>query len=95
MTQKILTANRLTDGLVVYLGQDGWTDRPADAARAENDAEAAVLEDRARRAAAENEIADPYLIDVENDRPLRWRETIRAAGPTVRTDLGYQAELRS
>ena len=75
MTFKILTANRLDNGLVVYLGETGWT---ADICLA-------------RRAALRNEIADPYLIDIDDDTPVRWRESIRANGPTVRPDLGYQA----
>ncbi|MGB0630039.1 MAG: DUF2849 domain-containing protein [Alphaproteobacteria bacterium] len=95
MPFKILTANRLTDGLVLYLGPEGWTQDIDAAERATNDNAAAVLEDRGKAAAAANEIADPYLIDMADDGPERWRETIRAAGPTVRPDLGYQAQVRS
>jgi len=92
---KILTANRLTDGLVLYLGSNGWTQDISAAQRAENDSQAAALEDKGKLAAAANEVADPYLIDMDDDRPDRWREAIRAAGPTVRTDLGYQSQARS
>lgn len=95
MQFKILTANRLTDGLVLYFGSGGWTQDITAAERAENDRQAAVLEDKGKMAAAANEVADPYLIDMDDDGPDRWREAIRAAGPTVRTDLGYQADVRS
>ena len=92
MTYKILTANRLEDGLVIYLGQNGWNTDPDNAIRAYDDDQAAVLEYQGKQAAQHNEVADPYLIDLDNDSPVRWRETIRANGPTVRPDLGYQAE---
>lgn len=96
MTYKILTANRLDDGLVVYLGEDGWTADIEIARRAHDDDTAAALDYQGRQAAARNEVADPYLIDLddEDDVPVRWRETIRANGPTVRRDLGYQADDR-
>ena len=90
---KAITANRLSDGLVVYLdGNDKWTEKLSDAARIDNDESAAAL------AAAQSrvgEITDAYLIDVnESGAPegrTKIRETIRKSGPTVRADLGYQA----
>lgn len=92
MTYKILTANRLDDGLVIYLGVDGWSADPDTARKAFNDDQAVALEQLGKQAALRNEIADPYLIDLDDNGPVRWRETIRSNGPTVRTDLGYQAE---
>ena len=97
---KAVTANRLADGAVVYLGDDDqWTPYLVEAARFEDADAAPVL------AAAQGrvtEIADAYLIDVDGpgDRLApagrqALRETIRTNGPTVRTDLGYQAEARS
>tara|TARA_R110002110_G_scaffold10251_7_gene50219 strand:+ start:1448 stop:1732 length:285 start_codon:yes stop_codon:yes gene_type:complete len=91
MTFKILTANRLDNGLVVYLGETGWTADICLARRAPDDDTAAALDEQGRQAALRNEIADPYLIDIDDDTPVRWRESIRANGPTVRPDLGYQA----
>ena len=91
---KAITGNRLSDGAVVYLRDDDqWTSHIAEAARFAGDDAAPAL------AAAQTrikEIADAYLIDVdENGAPsgrASLRETIRTAGPTVRTDLGYQVE---
>ena len=91
---KAITANRLSDGAVVYLGDDDqWTAEIARAARfADEDAGAALAAAQSRK----TEIADAYLIAVSEDGALagreRLRETIRTAGPTVRVDLGYQAE---
>ena len=90
---KAITANRLSDGAVVYLGDDDqWTAAVACAARfADEDAGAALTAAQGRK----TEIADAYLITVSEDGALagreRLRETIRTAGPTVRVDLGYQA----
>ncbi len=95
MTYKILTANRLTDGLAIYLGQDGWSGDIDAARKAHDDDEAAVLDYQGKQAAVRNEVADPYLIDLDDDGPARWREIIRANGPTVRRDLGYQANGRA
>ncbi len=90
---KAVTANRLDDGAVVYLGDDdSWTPTLAAAARFENDEAKSVLAAALSRV---KEISDAYLIDVdENGAPAgreTLRETIRKSGPTVRTDLGYQA----
>ena len=60
-----------------------------------NDDEAAALDFQGKQSAQRNEVADPYLIDLDDDGPVRWREAIRANGPTVRRDLGYQADGRS
>lgn len=47
-------------------------------------------------AEARHEIVDPYLIDVDDEggalRPTKYREAIRCLGPTMRLDLGKQAE---
>lgn len=86
---KALTANRLRDGRVVYLGTDDcWTERLAEAARFE-DSEAAAVAVAAASARA-GEIAAAYLIEIEAGAPAgrdALRENIRLRGPTVRPDL--------
>lgn len=91
---KAVTANRLDDGAVVYLaGDESWTSDLAAAARFDDDAAKPALETAQTRA---TEIADAYLIDVDDKGAPAGRETlretIRKSGPTVRLDLGYQAE---
>lgn len=95
MAYRILTANRLTDGLVVYLGPSGWTADFFSARRAEGEDDAEALLADGRKAIARNEVADAYLIDIDDDRPVRRREQIRSRGPTVRPDLGRQAGERA
>lgn len=87
-TPKVVTANRLIDGLVVFVGEGpGWVtdinragvfgDGPElDAAMAFGTAEVAA-----------RKVVDPYTIDVtiEDGHPVpeRLRERIRAIGPSV------------
>ncbi len=97
MTDRIVTANRLSDGLVVYLNGAGWSERIENARIAGDDAAADGLLARAEGAGQEVRVIGPYLIEVTRDaavpRPLSNREAIRAQGPTVRLDLGKQAEV--
>jgi len=90
---KALTANRLTDGEVVFWKRGGWVERFADAEIFDDEAAAEAAEARAR---AETRVSvDPYLIDViEADggpAPLSYRERLRALGPTNKPDHGKQA----
>ena len=91
---KAVTANRLADGAVVYLADDGeWAER-IDGARVADgkDATAALLAD-AERDAALCRVVTPYLIDVTRDqggalRPAAYREHIRAFGPSIHPQFG-------
>lgn len=94
---KALTANRLLDGEAVWYAHGAWVEG-IEAAELVADKEGEERLDAAGRAAvAANLVVDVVLIDVEHVdgavRPLRLRERIRAAGPTIRTDLGKQARL--
>lgn len=96
MTKQIITANRLRDGQVVYLREDdSWSERLQDAIVAETEELSRTLLVLADRAVGSRLVIDPYLFAVAVDdgviRPLGRREKIRAAGPSVRPDLGYQA----
>ena len=92
---QMLTANRLTDGDVLYWKAGAWVEALKDG---EVFGEAAPAE--AALAAAQsfvtgNVVVNPYLFDVRADatgiHPVKEREIIRAAGPSVRDDLGKQA----
>lgn len=92
-----MTANRLKDGLVVFLGRDGWVEDIDEATLATQEVQAKALEALGRQAEAVNEVVGAYLIDVVQEeaglRPLRLREYLRTRGPSVRPDLGRQARL--
>jgi len=91
---KVLTANDLAGGQVVFRSGTGWSDRYADAWIFEDAAAADAALDAAR--AATLTLADPYLIDVAAvdglPVPTSYRERIRALGPTIHPDMGPQAE---
>jgi hypothetical protein len=92
----VITANRLADGVVVFQASDwGWSeDFNRAAVRSDAEATAAALA-RAKEDQAVNVVVDPYSVEVETRNghvaPKALREAIRAAGPTVRRDLGKQA----
>ncbi|MEL6359768.1 MAG: DUF2849 domain-containing protein [Pseudomonadota bacterium] len=89
---KAVTVNRLTDGVVMYLGaDDSWVEGLEDAVLFEGlEADDAL----ARASARVTEIAGAYLIEATPEGAAgreAIRETIRSKGPTVREDLGKQA----
>jgi len=95
-SMKAITANRLRDGEVVFLGKDGvWVESFAEAALFQRSEADAVLADAKAKAEREQFGVDIYAFEVvEEDGvpvPATMRERIRTAGPTVRLDLGKQA----
>ena len=48
--------------------------------------------EQAKDFVARNLVVNPYLFETRNGQPVTEREIIRAAGPTMRSDLGKQAE---
>jgi hypothetical protein len=92
MAQK-LTANRLIDGVVLYWRGSSWVETfaEADVFAEPQTADAALA--AAKDFVARNVVVNPYLFEVKDGRPVREREIIRAAGPSVRTDVGKQADV--
>ncbi len=96
---QVITANRLKDGTVVFLGPDvGWVEQIAearvfDAADSIAPALAATKKDE-----QDNLVIDVYAIDVDSKngilRPTKLREAIRATGPTVHPEHGKSAPNR-
>ena len=82
----VASANRLADGVVVFLGDAGdWTTRLDRAAVARDKRAAEILLDRAK--AEGFTVVDPYLVAVSEDddgvlEPLSLREKIRVSGLT-------------
>jgi sulfite reductase (NADPH) hemoprotein beta-component len=93
---QMVTANRLVDGVVVYLrGAGDWCEDLKDARIADGKDAGENLLTLAKADVVHRLVVDPYLIDVMAEAgtwvPARIRERIRSLGPTVRTDLGKQA----
>lgn len=93
----ILLANDLLDGdIVFWTGQD-WSRQLKDAALASDAESAEVLEQAMVAGLAANHVVDAALVDVALNGfgqavPRHVRERIKTLGPTVRLDLGKQAE---
>ena len=90
----MLTANRLKDGDVLYWKAGHWVLalRDGDVFADPKAADMALAE--AQKYVTGNVVVNPYLFDVQVDgagiHPVKEREIIRAAGPTVRGE-GKQA----
>ena len=91
---QMLTANRLVDGDVLYRKGGGWVLTLADG-DVYDEAAAKTALAAAQAETIQNTFVAPYLFEVRVDKdvitPVKEREIIRAAGPTVRADLGKQA----
>ncbi|HWU25540.1 MAG TPA: DUF2849 domain-containing protein [Rhizomicrobium sp.] len=92
---KILTANRLRDGEVVYWASGRWVTDLADGEVFAQDEPAQEALKAAGRAVEDRIVVNPYLFEIRyvegRVRPVEERELIRAAGPTIRRDVGKQA----
>ena len=93
----VLTANRLGDGIVVFLDFEGaWSESLAEAVVARSPDEVRALQDRGTYDAEHNLVVEPYLVEVRETAggfvPVRYRERVRVAGPSILDDVpGYAA----
>jgi hypothetical protein len=94
----VVTANRLTDGIVVYLAPDGsWVEDIARARIASTENETKALEDVAAKDVKARKVVAIYpmevaLVDGAVD-PLSVREKIRASHRTTLTKDWYDVPL--
>ena len=96
MSAKVMTANLLRDGDVVYLTAAGtWSLWLSEAWVVRDQDGEAELEAGGQQAERDRLVVGPYLMAVaESDRgpqPIGTREKIRAKGPTVHPHFGKQA----
>ncbi len=94
----VVTANRLIDGIVVYLASDGgWTEEIGRARLAETEDEVKALEAEAAKDVAARKVVAVYPMEVAvNDGAvdtLSVRERIRAAHRTTLTKDWYDVPL--
>lgn len=95
---QVITANHLRGGDVVYYAQGGqWSVWIDDALVAHSTEAAEALLQDAKQSVAAGIVVEPFLIEVEPDEesgrivPSRYREKIRAAGPSTHPAFGKQA----
>jgi hypothetical protein len=89
---QILTANLLSEGMVVFLSEGGaWASSLESAQLAHTDDDVAQLEAQGGQAAQANLIVDPYLVEVEETgsalSPVEFRERMRARGPSINLEF--------
>ena len=94
----VITANRLIDGIVVYLAPyGGWVEELAHAKLADTDEETKALESEAAKAVAERRVVAVYPMDValHDGVPIATsvRERIRASHRTTLTKDWYDVPL--
>jgi hypothetical protein len=85
---KVISANRLADGIVVYAGRDGsWFEGLSQAKIFASKAEAETGLLVAQNDAKRNLVVEPVVVEVTEDasglRAVTLREIIRARGPTI------------
>lgn len=95
MVDKVLTANRLTDGIAVWLDANGnWATSLQDALVARHAEAVTTLEEIGKKSYADNQVVDVAVVEVQETNgilwPLRLRERIRAQGPTMEYAPGYK-----
>jgi hypothetical protein len=92
---QMLTSNRLRSGDVLYRKGDGWVLTLAEGEVYPDPASADAALAAANAELVQNDFVAPYLFEVrEQDGrivPVKEREIIRAAGPTVHPHTGKQA----
>jgi hypothetical protein len=92
----MLTANDLRQGDVLYWKDGGWVLTFADGEIFRDPAAANAALAAAQKFVTGNKVVAPYLFDVREEkgkiRPVKEREIIRTAGPSVRPDTGKQSQ---
>ena len=86
---KILTGNDLASGDVIWWDGTGWTRDIAGVVDVGDGGEAILAaEEAAQRVNAS------YVVEAENGLPVHIKDRVRAAGPTVRTDLAVNPAIQ-
>lgn len=97
----ILLANDLLDGDVVFAAAEAdalrWSRDPGEALIGRDEATADRLDAFAAAELGNQHVVDAYLVDVAIEDgvpvPRHYRERMKTTGPSIRRDLGKQAEL--
>jgi hypothetical protein len=92
-SKKIMTANRLDDGSIVYMtvkdSRPHWVHDIAEAL-AFGEGEVSDMESMAHAEVAANVVVSPYVIDTTvSSAPTSVKEAVRAAGPSI--EYGHAA----
>ncbi len=97
---RIISANRLQDGTVVYLGPSGdWVTQLSEAILFTSDEASEADLAKARGAMTSNLVVDPLIVEITEDgagrRATTLRNAIRVCGPTVTFKSSAPETVRS
>ena len=98
MSLQVITANRQVDGAVVYYTADHtWSQWIADAVVSDDAGAADSALALAKASAFAAGIVEPYQVEVLREaqtlKPVRYREAIRARGPSIYTGTQHRMPL--
>jgi hypothetical protein len=86
----ILTGNDLASGDVVWWTGQGWSRQIGEAVNAGERADAILAEEQAAQ-----RVNAAYEVEADaNGMPLHIKDRVRAAGPSVRQDLGVNPAIK-
>jgi Protein of unknown function (DUF2849) len=86
---KVLTGNDLKSGDVIWWDGKGWSRKVEDAVDVGDGGDAILaVEEAAQRVNAS------YVVEAENGVPVHIKDRVRAAGPSVRKDLGVNPAIQ-
>jgi len=95
MSLSVISGNRLRDGVAVWLGDEGWVERIEEATvfgAGEAAAARARIADREGERIVVSVAESPVAVEGGAPAALEQRERVRSHGPSVRADLGKQAD---
>ena len=92
---QMLTASRLEDGEAVWWTKMGWVEQLAEGELLLDEPSADAALKSAEADAKANLVVNPYLFEVRANagaiKPVKEKEIIRSAGPSIHGNLGKQA----
>jgi hypothetical protein len=84
----LLTGNDLASGDVIWWTGSGWSRHIADAVEVGGDGDDILVSESAAQ-----RVNAAYAVESVNGLPVHIKDRVRAAGPTVRRDLGINPAL--
>lgn len=86
MALKIITANKVKNGAVVYLSAEKWSERINDSAVSSSEKEEKKLEEKAKKSVETQVVIDPYLIEVIQKKRKHSAYSLQGIDQSKRTN---------
>jgi Protein of unknown function (DUF2849) len=86
---KLLTGNDLKSGDVIWWDGKGWSRKVEDAVDVGDGGDAILAVEEATQ-----RVNASYVVEAENGVPVHIKDRVRAAGPSVRKELGVNPAIQ-